>query len=59
MPCGSIHQGQGGRSFSFQVTGGPKKVEGFLTAANPAAATISQTTVFTAFQPQLREPIMG
>jgi hypothetical protein len=50
MACGSMHQGQGGQSFSFQVTGGPKKVEGFLTSANPAAATVGTTVVFTDLQ---------
>jgi hypothetical protein len=47
MPCGSFHQGQAGQSFSFQVTGGPKKVEGFLTSVNAGAATMGTTVVFT------------
>lgn len=48
MPCGTkLLRGHAGQSFSFQVTDGPKKVEGFLTSVNPAAGSVGETTVFT------------
>jgi hypothetical protein len=47
MPCGKLHEGKAGQSFSFQVMDGPKKVEGFLTSASPGSATMGTTVIFT------------